>query len=50
MNKTTRKLKKLEEEIAARLDKDFGGLKKWRFFGDMSGGQLTIVITAKEKP
>ncbi len=50
MNKTTKKLKKLEKELAVRLDKDFGGLKKWVFFGDMRGGELLIVITAKEKP
>jgi len=50
MNKTTKKLKKLEKELAARLDKDFGGLKKWIFFGDMHDGYLTIVITAKGKP
>ena len=49
MNKTTKKLKQIEKELAIRLNEDFGGLKKWVFFGDMSGGHLTIVITAREK-
>lgn len=49
MNKTTRKLKRIEKELARKLDKDFHGLKDWCFVGDMTRGQLLIVITAKEK-
>lgn len=49
MNKTTKKLKKLEKDLASRLDEEFGGLRKWVFFGDMNKGFLTIVITAREK-
>lgn len=49
MNKTTKKLKRIEEYLAFRLDKEFGGLKKWVFLGDMKDGYLTIVITAREK-
>lgn len=49
MNKTTKKLKRLEKYLAKRLDKEFGGLKNWYFMGDMHSGMLIITIHAKEK-
>ena len=49
MNRTTKKLKKLEKNLARKLDKDFNGLKDWQFYGDMSKGYLVIVVTAMEK-
>lgn len=49
MNTTTKKLKKVEKDMAARLDKEFGGLRKWVYVGDMTDGRLVIVITAREK-
>ena len=49
MSKSTKKLKKLERDLCVRLDNDFDGLKRWRFFGTMQNGHLVIMITAKEK-
>jgi hypothetical protein len=47
-NKTVRKWKKIEKNMYKLLDKEFG-LKKYMFFGDMSGGHCTVVITGKER-
>ena len=49
MNKTTKKLKKLEKKFHNKLEKDFGKLRGYYFLGDMNKGNLAIVITAKEK-
>lgn len=48
MNKTTKKLKKLEKKFFKALDKSFG-LKEYVFFGDMRKGHLNIVITGEER-
>lgn len=49
MNRTQKKLKKLEQHLAKRLVKDFGKLKNWHFLGDMHKGSLTVHIHAEEK-
>lgn len=48
MNKTTKRLKRVEKKLYKLLDKKFG-IKKYSFIGDMYNGELFVVVHAKEK-
>jgi hypothetical protein len=48
MNRTTKKLKAIEKRLSRDLEKRFG-MQKLIFFGNMHSGNLTIVVTGKER-